>query len=126
MSSLPSASLSPQGQPVSVQIVYAHTAQHIWVRQLSLSAGSTASDALQASHFFREFPNYAADCVRVGVFGRECALGQILNDGDRLEIYRPLVFDPMESRRRRAVHRKSVMNRPVARRRKKREPEAMG
>lgn len=126
MSSPSSVFLSPQGQSVSVQIVYAHAAQHIWVRQLSLSAGSTASDALQASHFFREFPNYAADCMRVGVFGRECELGHVLNDGDRLEIYRPLVFDPMESRRRRAAHRKSVMNRPAARKRKKRAPESMG
>jgi putative ubiquitin-RnfH superfamily antitoxin RatB of RatAB toxin-antitoxin module len=41
------------------------------------------------------------------VYGRACAPDHVLQDGDRLEIYRPLDFDPQESRRRRAAHRRA-------------------
>ena len=44
----------------------------------------------------------------VGVFGRAVRPDTALNDGDRLEIYRGLTFDPKESRRRRAEHRRAL------------------
>jgi putative ubiquitin-RnfH superfamily antitoxin RatB of RatAB toxin-antitoxin module len=45
----------------------------------------------------------------VGVFGRrvEDPGSHTLSDGDRVEIYRPLRVDPMESRRRRAKARRA-------------------
>ena len=43
----------------------------------------------------------------VGVFGRAVEAGTPLADGDRVEIYRGLSFDPKESRRRRAEHRRA-------------------
>ena len=44
----------------------------------------------------------------MGVFGRAVRPDTALNDGDRLEIYRGLTFDPKESRRRRAEHRRAL------------------
>jgi putative ubiquitin-RnfH superfamily antitoxin RatB of RatAB toxin-antitoxin module len=41
--------------------------------------------------------------LEIGVYGRRCEADTPLCDGDRVEIYRPLNFDPMESRRRRAA-----------------------
>ncbi|HVP86672.1 MAG TPA: RnfH family protein, partial [Casimicrobiaceae bacterium] len=38
----------------------------------------------------------------VGIFGRRVERGRILSDGDRVEIYRPLVAEPRDARRRRA------------------------
>lgn len=102
-----------------VQVVYAEPGR-VWSRQVNLPQGSTALSAIQDSGFFREFPNYPADTLRLGIFGRECDEQYVLANRDRIEIYRPLVFDPMESRRRRAAHKKSAMNRPAARKRKKR------
>lgn len=108
-----------------VELVYAQPTQ-VWSCPLSLPVGSTVAFALQASGFFRLFPNYPADSLRVGVFGRECTLEQVVVNGDRIELYRPLVFDPMESRRRRAAHKKSAMNRPAARKRKQRQVQPLG
>ncbi len=46
----------------------------------------------------------------MGVYGQRCRDDYILADGDRLELYRPLQFDPKESRRRRAMHKQRVKN----------------
>jgi len=84
-----------------------------WQREVRLPAGSTAADALRASGFAREFPDVDPWQAGVGVFGRSCAQETLLRDGDRVEIYRPLTFDPMESRRRRAeVRRQAKAGRP--------------
>ena len=55
-----------------------------------------------------------ADCpeidlgrCQVGVFGRAANPDDIIHDGDRVEVYRPLIADPKETRRRRARTRKS-------------------
>jgi putative ubiquitin-RnfH superfamily antitoxin RatB of RatAB toxin-antitoxin module len=118
-------SVANSSHVLCVELVYAQPTR-IWSCQLSLPVGSTVAFALQASGFFRLFPDYPADSLRVGVFGRECTPEQELFNGDRLELYRPLVFDPMESRRRRAAHKKSAMNRPAARKRKKRQAQPLG
>jgi putative ubiquitin-RnfH superfamily antitoxin RatB of RatAB toxin-antitoxin module len=85
-----------------------------WQRQVDLPAGATAGDAVAASGFAQVFPGVDPWQAGVGVFGRIVQPGQALHDGDRVEIYRPLAFDPMESRRRRAAHRarKSPTARP--------------
>lgn len=90
--------------PIEVEIVYA-TLDTIWRRNLQLVAGTVVNDALMISGFFDQFPDYSADTVQVGIYGQLCTLNRSLISGDRIEVYRPLVFDPMESRRRRARHR---------------------
>ena len=81
-----------------------------WRRALELPPQSTVSDALEASGILETFPDLgsAQSLPSVGIFGRACAPDHPLHSGDRLEVYRPLVFDPMESRRRRAEHRKRL------------------
>src|SRR3546814_8989794 len=96
---------------IAIQVVYAE-ADSVWQADLLLAAQSTVEQALQASRFARLFPNYPYDKLKVGVYGQECTLDRVLTDGDRVEIYRPLVFDPMESRRRCALHRKAFMTKP--------------
>ncbi len=77
----------------------------IWRRDVEVAAGATLAEALHASGIRHEFPQVFAHEPAVGVFGRLCSLQEVLRPGDRVEVYRPLVFDPMESRRRRALHR---------------------
>lgn len=108
--------------PLNVQIVYAQ-ADTAWLKTLSVPLGTTVGQALSASSFAQEFPGYAAaGSLVVGLYGQVCSTDRVLADGDRIEIYRPLVFDPMESRRRRALHRKAFMikarNRPKRRKAK--------
>lgn len=71
-----------------------------WLVALVLPAGSTVTDALDASGLREHLP----PSPDTGIHGKRCTPDELLRDGDRVEIYRGLVFDPMESRRRRAAH----------------------
>jgi putative ubiquitin-RnfH superfamily antitoxin RatB of RatAB toxin-antitoxin module len=70
------------------------------VASLSLPAGATVRDALAASGFELDLQAQA-----FGIFGKRARLDQPLAEGDRVEIYRALVIDPKEARRRRAQKR---------------------
>jgi putative ubiquitin-RnfH superfamily antitoxin RatB of RatAB toxin-antitoxin module len=67
---------------------------------LSLPAGSTVGDAVAASGLRER--HAGLDAQAVGVFGRRVKPDARLADGDRVEVYRALVNDPKEARRRRA------------------------
>ena len=110
---------------IAVQVVYAGPTT-VWQADLRLPAGSTIAQALQSSQFARLFPNYPYDGLKVGIYGQESPLDHVLADGDRVEIYRPLVFDPMESRRRRALHRQAFMIKPKNRPRRRKAKLAAG
>lgn len=79
----------------------------VWLRELTLPAGSSVADAVAASGFAREFQGVHAGTFGVGIYGKLVSPERVLEAGDRVEVYRPLVFDPMESRRRRAGHRRA-------------------
>lgn len=103
----PGAAQGPEdGRLIAIEVVYAEPHQ-VWRVALDLPAGSTAAQALAASGFARQFPDYSLQPPMTGVYGRSCAPDHVLQDADRLEIYRPLDFDPLESRRRRASHRQA-------------------
>jgi putative ubiquitin-RnfH superfamily antitoxin RatB of RatAB toxin-antitoxin module len=91
---------------VRVRLVYARPGL-VWRRKLRLPAGATVGDALEAGGFTEQVPGREGS-VSYGIFGQACRADHVLADGDRVEIYRPLVFDPMESRRRRAAHRAAI------------------
>jgi putative ubiquitin-RnfH superfamily antitoxin RatB of RatAB toxin-antitoxin module len=69
---------------------------------VTLPAAATVREAIEASGVLREFPDIDLERQRVGVFGRIVALDRPLEEGERVEIYRPLTADPKEARRRRA------------------------
>lgn len=69
---------------------------------LALPAGATVADALAGSRLASRHPEIDLARSPVGIFGRRVARDRVLADGDRVEIYRRLVADPKEARRRRA------------------------
>ncbi len=89
---------------ILVQLVYA-TPQCVWRHDMRMPQGCSAGQAVDASPFASQFPEYPHHAPAIGIYGQTCTRDSILADGDRVEIYRPLSFDPMESRRRRAAHR---------------------
>lgn len=91
---------------IDVELVYARP-ESVWRHTLRLVSHSTVRDALELSGFFDQFRDYRIDTVTVGIYGQMCALDRKLKHDDRIEVYRELVFDPMESRRRRAKHRQN-------------------
>lgn len=79
-----------------VEVVRAWPRRHESV-VVELPAGATVADAVSASGM--DDVGHAA----VAVFGEKAEAAQVLRDGDRVELLRPLAMDPKEARRRRAV-----------------------
>ena len=84
-----------------VQICYAKPDMEL-LRDLTVSAGSTVLDAIKQSGVLRSVPEIDLTICRVGIHGKIRDLDAVLRNHDRIEIYRPLIADPKESRRRRA------------------------
>lgn len=82
------------------------------IREVTLPAGATVGDAIGAAGVLGRRPEIGMAPPDVGVWGRSCALTQRLEDGDRVEIYRPLTVDPKAARRVRAEVRRRRSGRP--------------
>lgn len=85
-----------------VEVVYALPDRQ-QVVELPLREGMTAQQAIDASAIAADYPELAAQPLVIGIFGKRVDPSHVLGDGDRVEIYRPLVADPREQRRRRAA-----------------------
>ena len=87
----------------SLQIEIAHAQpQRAIVKNLTLPSGACVADALRLAVADPDFVALDLANAAVGIFGRLTRLDHLLKDGDRLEIYRPLVADPKAARRARA------------------------
>lgn len=75
----------------------------VHVVDVSVPAGATAAEAIRRSRLLERFPEIDLGVNRIGVFNRLCEPDQVLREGDRVEIYRPLIADPKSARRRRAA-----------------------
>jgi hypothetical protein len=84
---------------ITVEVVLA-LPRRMLLKRLALAAGATVADAIAAIDLGDDAA--LVDPQRLGIFGKRVPPGQLLRDGDRVEIYRPLALDPKEARRRRA------------------------
>ena len=77
---------------------------------LSFKAGEgvTVEEAIKQSGILEEYPDIDLTKNKVGVFGKLTKLSQPLRDKDRVEIYRPLIADPKEVRKKRAAEGKRM------------------
>jgi putative ubiquitin-RnfH superfamily antitoxin RatB of RatAB toxin-antitoxin module len=89
---------------INIQVCYA-LPDTTAMLALTLPAGSTIKQAIDSSGVLARFPEIDLSVQKVGVFGKLKPLDAGLHEGDRVEIYRALQADPMESRRRRARHK---------------------
>ena len=72
------------------------------MHDLTMPEGSTLHEAIRQGGVLVAMPEIDLATCRVGVYGKLTTLDTVLQEGDRVEIYRPLIADPKESRRRRA------------------------
>lgn len=86
---------------MNIEVAYA-TLEKQCVLELSLPVGCSAEQAILASGILQTFPEIDLATQPIGIFGNLCKPEQLLQDGDRVEIYRPLAQDPMSARRNRA------------------------
>jgi uncharacterized protein len=85
---------------LSIEVCYASAGEQALIA-VELPEGATLRQALDASGILRRFPQIDLGTQKVGVFGKLKPLDAVLNDHDRVEIYRPLLVDPKVSRQRR-------------------------
>lgn len=78
---------------MKVSIVYALAKRQIWLN-IEVPEGATLREAVERSGLLARCPEIDLDRQKVGVFGKVSALETKLADGDRVEIYRPLIADP--------------------------------
>ena len=87
--------------PIRVEVVYARPDGQCLV-EVDLATGARVREAVEASGLLARHPEIDLRKNRVGVFGKLVTLDTVVNDHDRVEIYRPLSADPKDVRRRRA------------------------
>ena len=90
---------------INVEVVYALPTQQPLL-QVRLAEGATVEDAIRASGVLDAFPEIDLAKNKVGIFSKLVKLDEKVRDKDRVEIYRPLIADPKEVRRKRAEEAK--------------------
>lgn len=83
---------------IVVEVVFALPGRQQLV-QVAIGGGATVADAIAQSDLARKFPEVRFDKLQTGIWGRVVPREHVLNDGDRVEIYRPLERDPRDARR---------------------------
>jgi uncharacterized protein len=86
---------------ITVEVAYALPHRQV-VLSIELPMGSTALQAAQDSGIANLFQGLDLENATYGIYGQLVAPLQVLRDGDRVEIYRPLTADPKEVRKARA------------------------
>jgi putative ubiquitin-RnfH superfamily antitoxin RatB of RatAB toxin-antitoxin module len=92
----------PDKHTIRIEVAYAIPERQVLLA-VDVPAGCTVAEAIELSGIRQEFPKMTVDPDAVGIFSKKVALGHRLDAGDRVEIYRPLIADPKESRRKRAA-----------------------
>lgn len=87
---------------ITVTLVYAASSTKQFLREVIVSAGSTILDVINTSGVCKAYPEINLDINKVGIASQVQSLATIVHANDRVEIYRPLIFDPMSARRLRA------------------------
>lgn len=92
---------------LGVSVCYA-TAQQEWLRAFEVAPGTTIGAAIEHSGVLAAFPDINLTTQSVGIYAKKKTLDTVLRERDRIEIYRPLVADPKDSRRKRAAKKESA------------------
>jgi uncharacterized protein len=96
----------PPAAAPSIEVAYALPDRQQVVTLPLPPEGCTVGQAVERSGLLEQFPQIAEGSPVFGIFGAVCREDRPLRDGDRVEIYRPLKFDPKIVRRQRAAQRK--------------------
>jgi uncharacterized protein len=87
---------------LAVEVVYA-LPERVIVASAHVVPGTTVAAAIEQVGFARLVPGVDLGQATVGIFGRVVSKETVVHDGDRIEVYRPLVADPKQARRQRST-----------------------
>lgn len=88
-------------EKISVEVVYALPAEQVLLKS-EVPQGTTIAEAVKLSGILGKFPEIDLEKGKFGIFGKLSKTDTVLREKDRIEIYRPLIADPKEVRRKRA------------------------
>ena len=96
-------------ETINVEVAYARPDKQL-ILEVNVDAGTSVGGAIVQSGIMQEFPELETTLEHsaVGIFGKLTKMETVLADGDRVEIYRPLIADPKEVRRKRAAEGKTM------------------
>lgn len=94
-------------ESINVEVVYALARMQELVR-LKLPGGSTVQQAVESSGLLQKHPDLDPSQMKLGIYGKLAKGNTALRDRDRVEIYRPLIADPKEIRKKRAEEGKAM------------------
>lgn len=86
---------------ISVEVAYALPEKQ-YLQRVTVEEGATIEQAIWASGLLELRSDIDLAKNKVGIYSQPAKLHDVVNDGDRIEIYRPLIADPKELRRQRA------------------------
>ncbi|SMB90236.1 hypothetical protein SAMN05660772_01494 [Pasteurella testudinis DSM 23072] len=92
-------------EKINIQIAYALPNSY-FLQSYQVEAGTIIQNAILQSGILQQYSEIDLRTNTVGIFSRLAKLTDVLQDGDRIEIYRPLLADPKEIRRKRAEQQK--------------------
>lgn len=90
-----------------IEVAYAKPDEQV-ILTVNAEPGITVQQAVERSRITERFPEIDLDSAKFGVFGKAAKGDAQLQPGDRVEIYRPLIADPKEARKKRAAEGKQL------------------
>ena len=90
---------------ILIEIAYALPEEQVII-SIKVPTIFNVQQAIEKSGIQKKFPCIDLSKNKVGIFGKKTKLNHLLKDRDRIEIYRPLILDPKEMRRKRAAKKK--------------------
>ena len=87
---------------LKIELIYA-TKECQEILKLEVQAGSDIEHCIETSGILEQFPEIDLASMKVGIFSQVKPLSHLVQSGDRIEIYRPLIADPKAVRRKKAA-----------------------
>jgi putative ubiquitin-RnfH superfamily antitoxin RatB of RatAB toxin-antitoxin module len=89
-------------ETIAIEVAYAKPDEQVIIA-IDVPLGTTLLQALEQSGLLERFPEIDTAKMKVGIFGKLKKTDQVLQAGDRVEVYRPLIADPKQVRKERAA-----------------------
>lgn len=92
---------------IAIEVAYA-LPERQEIISLTVPEGTSLEQGIKQSGIIGHFPEIDLGKNKVGIFSKPKKLDEVLRDGDRVEIYRPLIADPKQVRKQRAAQGKKT------------------
>jgi hypothetical protein len=92
---------------IKIEVAYALPEDQV-ILELEVAPATTVETAIETSGILEQFPEIDLGKNKIGIFGKLTKKNTELRDRDRIEIYRPLIADPKEVRKKRAAEGKRM------------------